>query len=170
MPRSTRTTDAASVRERAGFAVSAMRTTSPPMLLGRKLLKNVATRNDSVNARARRWTPCASRSSPQRQALATTMRKYSPSATASHGTDADRAYVHNRGTSLRATSSHNSAALTRIFASRMSRRRVGDGETGAGGGADTLNAVTIVVGRVERVPRSAQVVHPAPDPVARWWR
>ena len=52
MPRSTSTTDAASVRERAGLAVSAIRTTSPPMLLGRKLLKNVATRNDSVSARA----------------------------------------------------------------------------------------------------------------------
>ena len=91
MPRSTRTTDAASVRERAGFAVSAIRTTSPPMLLGRKLLKKVATRNDSVSARTRMCTPCASSSSPQRQALASTIRKYSASAAASQGSDADRA-------------------------------------------------------------------------------
>ena len=34
------------------FAVSVIRTTSPPMLLGRKLLKNVATRNDCVKRRA----------------------------------------------------------------------------------------------------------------------
>jgi hypothetical protein len=90
MPRSTSTIDAASVRERAGFAVSAIRTTSPPMLLGRKLLKNVATRNDSVSARARRCTPCASSSSPHRHALATTIRKYSASAAPSHGIEAER--------------------------------------------------------------------------------
>ena len=35
------------LRPRAGRAVSRMRTTSPPMLLGRKLLKKMATRNDA---------------------------------------------------------------------------------------------------------------------------
>ena len=39
-PRSTSTTVAASVIELAAGAVSRMRMTSPPMLLGRKLLKN----------------------------------------------------------------------------------------------------------------------------------
>ena len=48
MPRSISTTVVASVFEPAACAVSAMRMTSPPMLLGRKLLKNVATRNESV--------------------------------------------------------------------------------------------------------------------------
>ena len=47
-PRSISTTVVASVFEPAAGAVSAMRMTSPPMLLGRKLLKNVATRNDDV--------------------------------------------------------------------------------------------------------------------------
>ena len=48
MPRSISTTVVASVFEPAARAVSAMRMTSPPMLLGRKLLKKVATRNDAV--------------------------------------------------------------------------------------------------------------------------
>jgi hypothetical protein len=69
-PRSSSTTVAASVRDCAGLAVSAMRITSPPMLLGRKLLKNVATRNDPVRVRDGTSTPCAVRSSPQRQELA----------------------------------------------------------------------------------------------------
>jgi len=43
IPRSIRTTVVASVFDPAAFAVSVMRTTSPPMLLGRKLLKKVAT-------------------------------------------------------------------------------------------------------------------------------
>jgi hypothetical protein len=47
-PRSISTTVVASVFEPAALAVSVMRTTSPPMLLGRKLLKNVATRKDWV--------------------------------------------------------------------------------------------------------------------------
>ena len=84
------TTVAASVFERAGLAVSAMRTTSPPMLLGRKLLKNVATRKDPVSVRAGTLTPCASRSRPQRQALARIIRKYSASAAASQAMDAVR--------------------------------------------------------------------------------
>ena len=48
MPRSISTTVVASVLDPAAGAVSVMRITSPPMLLGRKLLKNVATRNDEV--------------------------------------------------------------------------------------------------------------------------
>ena len=51
MPRSIRTTVAASVTERRGSAVSRMRNTSPPMLLGRKLLKKFATRNDPNSVR-----------------------------------------------------------------------------------------------------------------------
>ena len=51
-PRSTRTTVVASVFEPAGRAVSRMRMTSPPILLGRKLLKKVATRNEPSSDRA----------------------------------------------------------------------------------------------------------------------
>ena len=42
------TTVVASVFDPAALAVSVMRTTSPPMLLGRKLVKKVATRKDWV--------------------------------------------------------------------------------------------------------------------------
>ncbi len=69
MPRSMSTTVVASVFDPAAGAVSAIRMTSPPMLLGRKLLKNVATRNDETslpNGRLRCW---ASSSSPHRHAL-----------------------------------------------------------------------------------------------------
>ena len=41
----------ASVFEPAGRAVSRMRITSPPMLLGRKLLKKIATRNEPSSER-----------------------------------------------------------------------------------------------------------------------
>ncbi len=47
--RSISTTVVASVFEPAKGAVSATRTTSPPILLGRKLLKKVATRKDLVS-------------------------------------------------------------------------------------------------------------------------
>ena len=50
--RSTRITVVASVFDPAAGAVSAIRTTSPPMLLGRKLLKNMLTQIDSVSRRA----------------------------------------------------------------------------------------------------------------------
>ena len=46
MPRSTSTTVVASVFDPARRGVSRMRMTSPPMFDGRKLLKNVATRNE----------------------------------------------------------------------------------------------------------------------------
>jgi hypothetical protein len=69
IPRSINTTVVASVRDPAAGAVSAMRITSPPMLLGRKLLKNVATRNDELKRENGKCTPCASSSSPQRHAL-----------------------------------------------------------------------------------------------------
>jgi hypothetical protein len=47
--RSTSTTVVASVREPAALTVSAIRITSPPMLLGRKLLKNNATGYDFIS-------------------------------------------------------------------------------------------------------------------------
>jgi hypothetical protein len=72
-PRSISTTVVASVFDPAAFAVSAMRTTSPPMLLGRKLLKKVATRNERVSVANDSATRCAWSSSPQRHALASTM-------------------------------------------------------------------------------------------------
>ena len=67
------TTVVASVLEPAAFAVSAIRITSPPMLLGRKLLKNVATRNDLVRYANVSRTCCARSSTPHRTALASTI-------------------------------------------------------------------------------------------------
>src|SRR4051812_27649668 len=57
--RSTRITVVASVFDFAARAVSRMRTTSPPILLGRKLLKKPATRNDPSKVRPDRCTRCA---------------------------------------------------------------------------------------------------------------
>ena len=57
--RSTRITVVASVFDPAAGAVSAMRTTSPPMLLGRKLLKNMLTQIDSVSVRRSTSMCCA---------------------------------------------------------------------------------------------------------------
>ena len=71
--RSASTTVAASVFERVTFALSATRTTSPPMLLGRKLLKNSATDIDANSDRNDMSTSCASSSSLQRHTLATTL-------------------------------------------------------------------------------------------------
>src|SRR5207244_8837535 len=51
--RSTSTTVVASVLDRAGFAVSRIRMTSPPILLGRKLLKKSATTNEIGRASCR---------------------------------------------------------------------------------------------------------------------
>ena len=48
--RSIRITVVASVLDRAGRAVSRMRTTSPPILLGKKLLKKIATRYEDRSA------------------------------------------------------------------------------------------------------------------------
>jgi hypothetical protein len=73
IPRSISTTVVASVFDPAAFAVSVMRTTSPPMLLGRKLLKKVATRNDCVRKENGSRTCCARRRTPQRTALARTI-------------------------------------------------------------------------------------------------
>ena len=71
--RSVSTTIVATVFEPAGRAVSRMRITSPPMLLGRKLLKKSATRSDPRSVRSGIFTPCASSSRFQRHALASTL-------------------------------------------------------------------------------------------------
>ena len=65
----------ASVFDRAGRAVSLIRTTSPPMLLGRKLLKKIATRYDESSLDRGTCTPWASSSTRQRQVLASTCTK-----------------------------------------------------------------------------------------------
>ena len=70
----------ASVFDPANGAVSATRTTSPPMLLGRKLLKNVATRNDLVSVVRLTSTVCTWSSSRQRQALTSSINPYMPRA------------------------------------------------------------------------------------------
>ena len=76
MPRSRRTTVVASVRERATGAVSAILTTSPPMLLGRKLLKNIATRNDDVSDRNLKSRCCALNRSAHRHVLVNIIPRY----------------------------------------------------------------------------------------------
>ena len=75
IPRSISTTVVAIVFEPAAGAVSATRMTSPPMLLGRKLLKKVATRNDEVSFEKGSRMFWAFRSRPQRQALTRIMTK-----------------------------------------------------------------------------------------------
>src|SRR3954468_19298239 len=125
MPLSTSTTVVANVRERATGAVSAILTTSPPILLGRKLLKKLATRNDDVSQRKRKSRGCAFRSMPHRHVLATIMPRYKPDATNKDGGEACRAACHNRPTSTRANSTHRSATLTAAFATDISRPRFG---------------------------------------------
>ena len=56
-------------------AVSVMRMTSPPMLLGRKLLKKMATRYEESSSVRGTCTLCASSSTRQRQVLASTCAK-----------------------------------------------------------------------------------------------
>ena len=56
--------------EPAGSVVSRIRITSPPMLLGRKLLKNVATRNDVTSVQPETEIRCAASSRFHRHALA----------------------------------------------------------------------------------------------------
>ncbi len=107
--------------------MSAMRMTSPPMLLGRKLLKKVATRNDPVSVRAGTGTPCAPSSSPHRHALASTISRYSPSADASHASDAVRTYAQSRGASLREISRTSRPTLTTAFTTEQERVRADDG-------------------------------------------
>jgi hypothetical protein len=87
-PRSTSTTVAASVVDCAADAVSRMRMTSPPMLLGRKLLKKLATRNEPKSLRRGSLTSCASSSRCQRQVLAAMFSVQMTSAAASQGSDA----------------------------------------------------------------------------------
>jgi hypothetical protein len=82
------------------------------MLLGRKLLKKVATRNDDVSRRKGSRMFCASSRSPHRHALARIIRKYRPMAATSQTADAERAMLHNRGASTREKRTTRSATLT----------------------------------------------------------
>ncbi len=110
------------------------------MLLGRKLLKKVATRNDPVSARAGTSTPCAASSSPHRHALASTISRYSPSANASQASDAVRTYAQSRGASLRETSSASNPTLMTAFPTKRSVFRVDDAGGAAGPGGVTVAA------------------------------
>src|SRR5581483_3857307 len=73
MTRSARITVVATVFDLVYFAVSAMRKKSPPMLLGRKLLKNSATRYDPISVVAGTRTSCASSRTCHRHRLAATL-------------------------------------------------------------------------------------------------
>ena len=74
MARSISTIVVASVFEPAGPAVSRIRTTSPPMLLGRKLFAKVATRYETSSALRETGMACAWHRRPQRQLATTTER------------------------------------------------------------------------------------------------
>ena len=82
------------------------------MLLGRKLLKNSATRYDPKSWRGGIGTCCASSSSDHRHTLTRTVTKYTASASASHATDARRALAHSLAASMRENRSASSATLT----------------------------------------------------------
>ena len=69
MPRSIRMTVVASVIDPACPDVSLMRMKSPPMLLGRKLLKKVAIRYELISQPRRAVMPCAVSSRCHRHAL-----------------------------------------------------------------------------------------------------
>jgi hypothetical protein len=103
------------VFEPAAFAVSAIRITSPPTLLGRKLLKNVATRNDSNSFDRGSLTPCAPSRSCQRHALTPTPNRYSASAAPIQMGSAPRSPCATRPTSARRNNRVSSVALTAIF-------------------------------------------------------
>jgi hypothetical protein len=64
---------AAIVFDPMAAAVSVTRTTSPPMLLGRKLLKNVATRKEDVSDLKGSRTSWAASRTRHRQVLAATI-------------------------------------------------------------------------------------------------
>src|SRR3954468_12827503 len=81
IPLSTSTTVVAKVREPATEAVSATLTKSRPILLGRKLLKKLATRKEDVSHRNRKSRCCALSSLPQRHVLVMMIPRYKPDAT-----------------------------------------------------------------------------------------
>src|SRR5437762_4555415 len=126
IPRSTSTTVVASVFDCVATAVSRIRMTSPPILLGRKLLKKVATRYDPSSVLPGTFTSCACSNKRQREVLASMFTKYTPSAAMSHGTDALRALAQGRAVSIFEKRNASSAALTTIFAVIMSTRRPSD--------------------------------------------
>src|SRR5262245_58553253 len=125
-----RTMVVASVFEPAGFAVSLIRITSPPTLLGRKLLKNCATRNDPSNRRAGTATCCALRRIHHRHVDTRTLTRKMAIAISSHDTDAPRAICQRRPASIREKSSASSATLTASFAASRRWRRTEEGDSG----------------------------------------
>ena len=124
------TTVVASVLDPAGFAVSAIRTTSPPMLLGRKLLKKVATKNDEARNAYDSRTCCARSRTSHRHVLASTIAKYNSSAAPSHATDACRATLQRRAMSTRENSSASNPMLIVAFAAVMMMDRARRGRAG----------------------------------------
>src|SRR5262245_18793953 len=121
--RSTSTTVVASVFDWLATAVSRMRMTSPPTLLGRKLLKNVATRYEPRSVRFFSRTSCALSSNLHRQVLAIRFRAWTTSAARSHGSDAFRALAHKRVVWIFENKKARTAALTAIFAATTTMRR-----------------------------------------------
>jgi hypothetical protein len=100
-----------------------MRITSPPMLLGRKLLKKVAARKEDQRPE-RENQMLSAKEQPPRHALAKIITQYNASADRSHGVDAFRATDHRRAMSTRENSSHSSAMLTVPLSAVMMRLRV----------------------------------------------
>src|SRR5262245_29306430 len=130
--RSTSTTVVASVFDCVAAAVSRMRITSPPTLLGRKLLKNVATRYEPSSVRFFSFTSCACSSNCHRHVLAIRFTTCTPSAATSQGSEALRALVHRRVVSTFEKRNTSNATLTAIFAAITSARRPLDGDADDG--------------------------------------
>jgi hypothetical protein len=126
-------TSVAIVLDPAGLAVSAILMTSPPMLLGRKLLKKVATRKEVTSLRPRTMTRAADSSKPQRQALSSTITRYKLMAAASHTSDAPRACAHSWAKSTREKSTVSNPTLTTILSSQTRARRLAGEDTAANG-------------------------------------
>src|SRR5262245_1986028 len=113
--RSSSTTVAAIVFEPMAAAVSVTRTTSPPILLGRKLLKNVATRKEEVSDLKGSRTFWAARRIRHRQVAVATINPYSASAASSQDDDAWRAAAQRRPTSSREKSSARRPRLITVL-------------------------------------------------------
>ncbi len=137
----------ARVFDPAGFEVSAMRTTSPPMLLGRKLLKKEAIQNDSESVRAGTSTCCARSSRFHRQTLTAIITMCAHKAAMAQPGCTRRSIVH-RDARLVSRSTKAIRPTLRDSLRRMKRRRRRSGEErsegvegapsrGAGGDATT---------------------------------
>src|SRR5207249_4202743 len=96
------------------------------ILLGRKLLKKFATRNDASRAALRTSTLCAVNSRCHRHVAVSTLTKKRSVAAASHGIEACRATAHKRPTSILEKSTDSRMMLTEILTASATCLRADD--------------------------------------------